>query len=146
MPFLRSAAAVLGGFLLTAALVMIVTFAAAALLRLPAQGPPTSLYLVLNLTGSALAGAAGGYLCARTAPHSPAAHAMTLALLVFVLSVPAVFSQPVPGRPVWYPAVLALLGAGSVLVGGWLFVRRSPDRGGAQRGGIDPVGELPDHG
>jgi hypothetical protein len=143
MRYLRSAAAVLGGFLLTAALVVVVTFGAAFLLGLPAQGPPTPLYLVLNLTGSALAGVAGGYLCARTAPRSPAAHAMVLALLVFVMSVPAVFSQPLPGRPVWYPAVLALLGPGSVLVGGWLLVRRSRTSGRSAQAPAEHLGELP---
>lgn len=128
MSYLRSAAAVLAGFLLTAALVVVVTFGAAVLLGLPPQGPPTPLYLALNVLGSAAAGVAGGYLCARTAPRAPGGHAMGLALLVLVLSLPAMFSQPVPGRPEWYPAVLAVLGPASIMLGGWLFVRRAPVR------------------
>lgn len=131
MSYLRSAAAVLAGFLLTVALVVVVTFGAAVLLGLPPGGPPTPLYLVLNLLGSAAAGVAGGYLCARTAPRAPARHAAGLAVLVLVLTLPAVFSQPVHGPPEWYPVALAVLGPASIMLGGWLFVRRSPGWRGA---------------
>lgn len=131
MSYLRSAAAVLAGFLLTVALVVVVTFGAAVLLGLPPEGPPTPLYLVLNLLGSAAAGVAGGYLCARAAPRAPAGHVIALAVLVLGLSLPAVFSEPVPGRPEWYPAVLAVLGPASIILGGWLVVRRSPGWRGA---------------
>lgn len=123
MPYLRSAVAVLVGFLVTAALVTVTTFGAAAVLGLPMSGPPTPTYLVLNLVGSALAGVAGGYLCARAAPRAQSAHVTALAVLLILMTLPAVFAEPVAGRPAWYPLTLAILGPASVMLGGWLHIR-----------------------
>lgn len=125
----RSVASVLAGLIVAAVLVMAVTFLATAALGLPPGAPPTPAYLLLNLLGSALAGASGGAVAVRLAPHRPHAHGIALALLILLLSLPTLLSAPAPGQPTWYGLALSVIGPLSVLAGGLLALRaRPPER------------------
>ena len=121
---LRSIAAVLAGLVVTVFLVMVLSFLAGAVLGIPPAGPPTPPYLVLNLIGGAIAGASGGAIAVRFAPHTPHGHVGALAALILLLSLPTLLSPPAPGQPGWYGLALSVLGPVSVAVGGFLAIRR----------------------
>lgn len=121
---LRSIAAVVAGLLVTIVLVMVLSFAAAAVLRLPPDGLPTPLYLALNLLGGAFAGLSGGATAVWLAPHTPHGHVGALAGLILLLSLPTLLSAPAPGQPAWYGLALSVLGPVSVALGGYLAIRR----------------------
>lgn len=120
---LRSAAAVLAGLAVAVVLVMLFTFAASAVLGIEPGEPPTPAYLLLNLLGSAVAGAAGGATAVRIAPHTPHGHVVVLALVILLLSLPAILAGAAPGQPAWYPLALGVLGPVSVFAGGLLAAR-----------------------
>lgn len=125
---IRSIGAVVGGLLVTVVLVIVLTLLATVALGIPNGGPPTPLYLVLNLLGGAIAGACGGATAVRLAPRWPHGHVGTLAVVILLLSLPTLFSPPPPGQPSWYGLTLSVLGPTSVLLGGLLAIRhvRSP--------------------
>lgn len=120
---MRSVAAVLAGLVVTIALVIILTYLAAAWLGLPPGAPLPTLYIVLNLLGSAVAGMLGGATAVKLAPHTPHGHVFALALLILLLSLPTLFMPPAPGQPDWYGLVVSLLGPLSVAAGGLLLIR-----------------------
>lgn len=125
MTIIRSILALLGGFLLMAALVIIGTFAAAALLA--PDGIPNATYLIANLLLSFLAAIAGGYGCAWIAGRAPRLHAAMLALIVLVLGL---VSEGRSAQPHWYPLLIPFLGALGVMIGAWLVRgRNNLDRG-----------------
>lgn len=129
---LRSIAAVLAGLVVTVVLVMILTTLAGTIARVPIGAPPTNLYLILNLTGSFIAGAAGGAVAERIAARAPHGHVIALAVVILLLSLPTVFSAPAPGQPTWYPVVISILGPVAVLTGGILAIRYLRRRGVAE--------------
>ncbi|MQA90360.1 MAG: hypothetical protein GEU90_08995 [Gemmatimonas sp.] len=120
---LRSIAAVLAGLIATLALVIVLTYLSGVLSGASATSPPTPLYLGLNLVGGAIAGASGGAVAVRLAPHTPHGHMWALALVILILSLPIIFSAPSPGQPIWYGIVLSVLGPVSVVAGGLAAVR-----------------------
>jgi hypothetical protein len=124
---LRSCLAVLAGLALTVFLVIAFSYLAAAAVGIPAVGPPTSSYLLLNLLGSALAGAVGGATAVRLAPHRPHGHVILLAVIIVLLSLPTVLSAPAAGQPGWYALTISVLGPISVLAGGLLMARARPE-------------------
>ena len=128
---IRSIAAVLGGFLAMAIVVMIGTMAAAAALipgglstmrSGPSGAPVSSRYLAVNLTVSLLAAVLGGTLTARIAGSNPRLHTFVLAGFVLVMSVVSArqSSGNTGGQPSWYGGVIAVIGVGGVLLGGVL--------------------------
>ena len=126
MQVLRSVLAVVAGFAAAFVIVVIVTLAAAAALGLT-EGSVTPLYLMLNLLGSALAAIAGGYVAARLAPSAPMQHGIALAIVMLLLSLSAVFSEPQPGQPGWYPVTIAIVGLVLTPVGSWMYARGERD-------------------
>jgi hypothetical protein len=125
----RSIAAVIAGLVVTAVLVMVSTFLAGSLTGIAPAEPPNTTYLLLNLLGSALAGAVGGAVAVRVAAHTPHGHVIALAVVVLVVSIPAIFSAPAPGQPAWYPLALSALVPAAVLAGGLAAARRQLFRG-----------------
>ena len=121
---LRSIAAVVAGLVVAVVIVMAFTFVASAALGLGPEDPPTPPYLLLNLLGSVIAGAAGGATAMRIAPHTPHGHVFALAIVILLLSLPTVFSGAAPGQPDWYPLATSVLGPVSVFLGGLLAARR----------------------
>lgn len=120
----RSLAAVVAGLIVAVVMVIVLSWLAAAVVDQPESGPPTAVYLALNLLGGALAGMAGGATAARMAPHTPHGHAYILAAVILLLSLPGLFSAPLPGQPSWYPVALSVLGPASVVAGGLIALRR----------------------
>lgn len=129
---LRSLAAVLAGLGVTVVLVMLLTTFAGSIADVPVGTPPTNLYLVLNLAGSFIAGAAGGAVAERIAARAPHGHVIALAVVILLLSLPTVFSAPAPGQPTWYPVAISILGPIAVLTGGILAIRYLRRRGVAR--------------
>lgn len=124
---LRSAAAVVAGLIVTIVLVMVFTFLAATASGLRTGDPPTPPYLLLNLLGSAIAGMSGGATAMRLAPHTPHGHVGAVAVVILLISLPALLSAPEAGQPGWYPLVLSVLGPVSVFLGGLLAARARRD-------------------
>lgn len=84
---------------------------------LGADDAPTSAYLLLNLAGSVVAAVLAGMVAsgvgrARVAP-------VALALLLLALGI-AAGGQAAQGQPGWYPLAVTVLGAGGVLLGGFV--------------------------
>lgn len=129
---IRSLAAVAAGLLVTVVLVLVLSFAAAGVLRIPPEGPPTPLYLTLNLLGGVIAGMSGGATAVMFAPHTPHGHVGALAGVILLLSLPTLLSAPAPGQPTWYGLALSVLGPVSVALGGYLAIRRR-ERTGPER-------------
>lgn len=123
---LRSILAIVAGYAITAVLIIVVTGGAAALLGV-SDGKLSTPYLVVNLTGSTAAGVVGGFVAARLSPRAVGVHVGLLAVLLFAMSLPAVFGGAATGQPAWYPGAIAVLGPAAVAVGGaWAWARR-PD-------------------
>jgi N-acetylglucosamine-6-sulfatase len=120
---LRSVASIVGGFVVAAVLVMLVTYVASLALvpgfRQDPMAPPTAPYLVANVFGSFLAAVAGGWLAATLAARAPLMHAGGLGLLMLGMTV-ASGGEPAPGQPAWYPMTVAVLAALGALAGGGL--------------------------
>ena len=121
----RSVIAVIAGLVVAVVLVIVLSNLGSAVFGDPSGGPPTTGYLAFNLAASALAGLAGGATASRIAAHTPHGHAIALAGVILLLSLPGLFSAPAPGQPSWYPVVLSILGPASVLVGGLIARRRT---------------------
>ncbi len=123
---LKSIRAVLAGYALVAALVIVATLVASKVLP-----EPTTTYLVLNLSYSLVFAVIGGYVTARIAPHSPLIHAGALAaIFLFVSFAASLLSAAAEtaafiAQPSWYPFVVALLGAGGVVVGGFVYQQQT---------------------
>jgi len=114
---LRSAGAILAGFVVATIVVMACTWVAVAAM-LPSVGPgqmpePTTAYLVVNLAYSLLAAFVGGEVAVRVGRRAPLAHGMGLGVLLLVLGVgmAATTSDGTQGnQPGWYLYVVAVLG------------------------------------
>lgn len=84
-PWLRSVLAILGGFVVMVAIVLVTTAIAVPAMHV-AMGHPTRSYLAVNLACSFAAATAGGFLAARIAGRSPFGHGIALALLLVAMS------------------------------------------------------------
>jgi hypothetical protein len=130
--YIRSALAVLAGFVGMSVIVMIGTFAAAraffpaGLAAMRTRQAPTMAapreYLIANLVLSFAAAVAGGWIAARLAPGASRGHADALAVLVLLMSAPAIIrGKAQPGQPAWYPQVIAAIGVAGVVIGGIVY-------------------------
>ncbi len=129
---MRSAIAVLMGFVVTMGLLYISTWILTAMLIVPGDVAPTSEYLGMNLAASAIAAAAGGATAMWFAPHAPQGHVYGLAIILLILSIPTILSPPAPNQPPWYGFVISFVGPLFVVLGGLLAARLKPGpRGGA---------------
>jgi hypothetical protein len=120
----RSIAAVIAGLLVTGLLVMVFTFLVGHATGVPPADAPTTSYLLLNLLGSAIAGAVGGAVAVSVAAHTPHGHVIAVAVVVLIVSIPAIFSAPAPGQPAWYPLALSAAVPAAVLAGGIAAARK----------------------
>lgn len=128
----RTAIAILCGFLAMTLIVLSGTIVAATLFITGgleavsrADTPLPALYLAANIGVSFLAALVGGWLASRLDPTGGVRPVLGLAVLVLVMSVA---NQAVPrgasGAPVaWYPWVLVFIGVAGSLIGGWLRLR-----------------------
>ena len=122
---IRSIAAVVVGLLVTMALVPLFHLATLYITGLPIEESPTGPYLIANLVGSFIAAACGGAAAVRVAAQAPSGHVIVLALVILLLSLPALFA---PGEPMWYRALSSVLGPVAVITGGWLAAGRWRNR------------------
>lgn len=120
---MRSAVAVLMGFVVTMGLLYISTWILTAILVVPGDIAPTGEYLAMNLAASAIAAAAGGATAMWFAPHTPHGHVYGLAIVLLILSIPTILSPPAPNQPQWYGFVISFVGPLFVVVGGLLAAR-----------------------
>jgi hypothetical protein len=121
MIWLRSAGALLAGFVSMALLVGVsVPLALALTGRFGPQ--PNAPYLAANIGFSLLAAIVGGFVCGWIAGRAPLAHSLALAAIVLVLGAVSAL-QSAPTQPAWYPWTIAVAGAVGVLAGGLLRVR-----------------------
>jgi hypothetical protein len=120
---LRSFIAIVSAFVFVMGGVMLATVVATRVMLgtfIPEPGvQPTQAFLMVNLAYSLAFALSGGLLAARLAPRAPALHALILAVFLLALAAPSLM-QPEPGVPPWYPAVIALIGPGGIIVGGIL--------------------------
>lgn len=118
----RSALAVIAGFLTTVLIVVATTFLFAKVTGV--TDTPNAAYLVLNLAGSAVAAFVGARVTGMLAMRRHMLHAGILALLIALLSAPAIAAPPA-GQPGWYPATVTLLGIIGAMAGGRFMALRS---------------------
>jgi hypothetical protein len=121
MLILRTFLALLAGFVSMALLVGVGT---AALMKLaPAwvgtPGNPRPGYVVVNVCYSLAAAAVGGYVTAWVAQGNPLYHALTLAIIVLLLSALSALQQR-GKQPIWYQLLLIAITPVGVLLGGLL--------------------------
>ena len=125
---LRSIGAVIAGYFAMAIPIMVTTLLhmIVVLGKLPQPGArpdiPTS-FGVVSLVYSTLYAAFGGYVCAAIARQNRLKHGLVLAGLVFVLSLISVYIDR-GQQPVWYQALLVLLGAPATALGAWLRAKK----------------------
>jgi hypothetical protein len=121
---LRSLVAVFAGFLAIVVLVLASAPLTARLLPASAVSAPrpTIAYLVVNLVSGFLCAAAGGWIAGHLAASHPQWHAAGLAALVLGLGVTTAAQGGAAraGQPSWYVWTLPFVGAGGVLLGGWI--------------------------
>lgn len=113
---IRSILAVVTGFVVVVAGVMAASWGVAWVLGVE-EGAPSTAYLVLNVTGSALAAVVGGFTAAVIAGRRGFIHAFALALILVVLGLVEGGADYV-GRPSWYPVAIGILGPLGALLGG----------------------------
>jgi hypothetical protein len=126
---LRSAAALVAGYLSMAVLVMLGTVAAtaalvpgglAALRGGAAPGVVPAGYLAANLVVSLLGAILGGWVAARIGLRAPLAHALVLAAVAGALALLGAVRGAQPGQPAWYPWALVAIAIGGIVLGGWI--------------------------
>ena len=127
---LRSIGAVIAGYFAMAIPILATTTAHMILVfgGMPTPGthmdPPVS-FGVVNLVYSTLFAAFGGFVCAAIARQNRLKHGLILAGLVFVLSLVSVYIDR-GQQPVWYQALLVVLGAPATAIGAWLRAKKEP--------------------
>src|SRR5258706_16279637 len=125
---LRSIAAVIVGFLAMGILILLTATVhmVSVLGKFPEPGAhrgfPAS-FAIVYLVYSTLYAAFGGYVCAAIAKRNRLKHGMVLAGLVFVLSLISVYIDR-GQQPVWYQAMLVLLGAPATAMGAWIRAKK----------------------
>ncbi len=127
---LRSAAAVIGGFVVTAVLIMITDAVMQMLLPslfpVPPAGQPYQVTMggvVLNFTYAFLYAIVGGFVMAWIARRNIMKHLYWLLGLMVVFGViSAVMYAGV--LPVWYEPLVVVLGVAGFYLGAWLYLRQ----------------------
>jgi hypothetical protein len=102
---LRSAAAIVVGFVFMWATILVGTIVAGT-------------HLVPGLLIRVIGAVFGGWLTARTAGRAPLAHAAVLAAVVGLIAI--LSGTAASAVPIWYAVTAGVLGAAGVLAGGWL--------------------------
>lgn len=129
--WLRTAAAILAGFLLMVLIVMVGTIVATTFFVTEEIAEMRELtvtlpagYLVANLVISLLAAVAGGWLASRLDGPGRWRPVLGMAALVFLTSL---FNMRSPagsgGTLAWYPWVILVIGVAGTLLGGWSRMR-----------------------
>lgn len=122
---LRGLLAVLAGLGVAMMIVVVLTWTAAFLMRVPADAPTTA-YVIVNIIISAAAALAGGFLTGRLAPVSRVMHGVGLGVFLFLLALPLILTGPRLGQPSWYPTVIGIVGLVFAPAGSWLSARTDP--------------------
>lgn len=118
MTTLRIFLAVVVAYLVMAALVVAGTMATTAAFGVTMTSTPPARYLLTNMVLSMVAAGVGGYLAARLAPAGRVALAAGLLLIVFLaIGVLSGRANATATQPLWYQAVVTLLGASGLLSG-----------------------------
>jgi len=123
---LRSAIAVLSGYL---AMVVVVGLCTYVLMLLtpswfPGAAPPPGPYLAVNVAYSVVAALTGGYVAAWLAPRRPVKHALLLAVFALVISIVSAVLQG-DRQPRWYQVLVAVCMPMVIVLGGWARARSS---------------------
>ena len=123
---LRSAGALVAGFLTTAILSLFID----QILHWMGVFPPWGLVtyatgpFALAVTYRTIFGVIGAWITARLAPSAPLKHAMALGTFGFVVTLASVLVASVRNLgPAWYPVALTVLALPTAWLGGWLYVR-----------------------
>ena len=127
---LKSVLAIVAGWVLTVALVMLsmavlaIIFYGGFAVDIPEGETMSSSFVFANLATSFIAAMAGGYLTAHLAPRAGLIHAGILAAINLVLSIPMVLAGALDSQPSWYPLAIAIIGVIGVVDGAfiWKFV------------------------
>jgi hypothetical protein len=122
---LRSLGAVAAGLVVAIIVLMVLGFLTVAALGVSPVEPPTPASLAANLGGAAIAAASGGAVAGWFAPHSPHGHVVALALVILLVSLPALLLAPGAGEPAWYGIAQSVVGPISATIGGYLAIRRA---------------------
>ena len=126
---LRSAGALLAGFVTTAVLSLATDQLLHVLDVYPPWGQPMHdpTLNALALGYRIIYGVLGGYLTARRAPHSPVRHAVVLGIIGFVFATAGAIGAITQYDlgPDWYPIALALTGLPCTWLGARLYAGRS---------------------
>jgi hypothetical protein len=121
---LRTIGAVVAGYVVMAAGVLLATIIATRLMlggsMLDPSIRPTPSYLAVNVVYSWAFALLGGYLASSLAAQRRLMHASILAALILLFSLKTLVSFPAAGQPTWYPYAIAIGGSACVLVGGIL--------------------------
>ena len=123
---LRSLVAVFAGFMAIVVLVLasapLTALLSPATAVTPAAPRPAIAYLAVNLVSGFLCAGAGGWITGHLAASHPQWHAAGLAALVLGLGVTTAAQGGAAraGQPSWYVWTLPFVGAGGVLLGGWV--------------------------
>lgn len=119
---LRTIGAVVAGYAVMAAGVLLATIIATRLMlggsMLDPSIRPTPSYLAVNVVYSCAFALLGGYVASSIAAHRRLMHAAILAALILLFSFKALVSGPAVGQPAWYSYAIAIGGIACVLVGG----------------------------
>jgi hypothetical protein len=124
MVILHAFLALLAGFAVMAALVIIAT---AALTKFTpdwvgSSSAPRPAYVFVNLGYSFIAAAAGGYVTAWIAGNNPLYHVLALAIVVLAMSALSALQQR-GKQPVWYALTLVGITPLGILAGGLVRLR-----------------------
>jgi hypothetical protein len=132
MTALRVCLAVLVGYLVVVILVMAATATTTAAFGVTMTSVPPPRYLVTNVLAGMVAAAVGGFVCARLAPAGRVTITVGLLFAVFlILGVVSGRAAASTTQPLWYQAVVTLLGASGLLIG--VVIERSQEAERARR-------------
>ena len=123
----RSAVAVVAGYVLIVALVMAFDVIHGTLVGVPEKGQVPLEYMIINLASGAVAGVIGAYMTAMIAGRAPTQHALALGIFSLVVGI-ATSVKYWGDQPVWYQATLLGMVVPLAFVGGrlraWQMKRR----------------------
>ena len=128
---LQSIGAILAGYLVSAILTG-VTIAALGAIFPESYQPENIGWVIFNVIYGCAFAVIGGYIVARLAPSRPLVHATVLGVLMAIFAMItgyAISSAPpspeYANQPSWYYPVLAITVLPSILLGAWMYVRRT---------------------
>jgi len=112
------AAAVLLGLIVIVAIVSVTRFVTMSAFGLTPSAIAPPAFLVINVLVTMVAAGFGGYLCVRRAPRDRAALSAAILFVLFLgAGVVAGKAMATPTQPLWFQAMVTLLGASGLLSG-----------------------------